>query len=117
MVHYKFIFNIVLPLRRCCKFAFPVTAPTAIGTGKPGLYVVAATLEVINVRSKRECFLKCLQHQHCVSVNFLKAAHRSNDLCVLNLDTESEYDATLGTPGESYYGADVSRWPYLELRD
>ena len=94
-----------------------VTATSAFGTVKTALYVDRLRIDVINVRGRIDCFLRCLQHPDCLSANFWKGRQFHDNICVLNAATRNEYYAMIGTPGDVYYGKGVAEWVYLELEN
>ena len=94
-----------------------VNESAALATMKPAMYLDRLVVEVINVRSMIECFLKCLQLHDCVSSNFYKGSHHRNNICVLNAATTKEHNALIGNPGKTYYGVDVTEWIYIEMME
>ncbi|KAK2150324.1 hypothetical protein LSH36_412g02059, partial [Paralvinella palmiformis] len=94
-----------------------VSEMSALGTNELGIYMDRLSLNVLFARSKIECVYRCFQQHNCLSANFWLAPLTYNSICVLNGATRREDYAVVGTTGESYYGADVSEWKYLELLD
>ena len=92
-----------------------VSAAKAFGIRITGLYVNRLQLAVITVRSKTECFRRCLLKRECVSANFWQSAEHGSSVCVLNGATRNETYADVRTAGATFYGRDVSEWMYLEL--
>ena len=92
-----------------------VSAAKAFGIRITGLYVNRLQLAVITVRSKTECFRRCLQKRECVSANFWQSAEHGSSVCVLNGSTRNETYVDVRTWGATFYGRDVSEWMYLEL--
>ena len=67
-----------------------VSAAKAFGIRITGLYVNRLQLAVITVRSKTECFRRCLLKRECVSANFWQSAEHGSSVCVLNGATRNE---------------------------
>jgi len=94
-----------------------VSEMSALGTNELGIYMDRLSLNVVFARSMLECVYRCFQQHNCLSANFWLAPLPYNSICVLNGATRREDYAVVGTKGESYYGADVGEWKFLELLD
>jgi len=92
-----------------------VNVSAALATLKPATYLDRLILEVINLRSRIECFHKCVQLNDCVSANFYKGSPPLNNICTLNGATRKDQYVITASHGEIYYGVDVAEWIYMEL--
>jgi len=93
---------------------FVVKSPSVMGSIAIAKYIDRLTTNIVIVRSRRECFQKCINEDVCLSVNFLKRQGEA-DLCVMNGATINETYAVIKIPGQKIHDCDVGEWTYIEI--